>query len=88
MTATATDVARWMSESIEAEEYLYQDVAANEIGSRFGAVFTHINQHGNVAINPDVLREFKKLSGDSVVWDRSERLWRKRQDYDSPGRQQ
>jgi hypothetical protein len=50
--------------------------------------FTHINENGNMAIRRDVLVAFQRLSGDSVIWERGERMWRKRQSYDEPGRQQ
>jgi hypothetical protein len=38
-------------------------------------------------INKDVLAAFNKLTP-NAVWDRGERLWRERQSYDKPGRQQ
>ena len=35
-----------------------------------------------------VLAAFKKLTGESIIWERGERLWRKREQYDEPGRLQ
>jgi hypothetical protein len=35
-----------------------------------------------------VLTEFKKLTGDSVIWDHGQRMWRFREKHDEPGRQQ
>jgi hypothetical protein len=54
----------------------------------FGKEFLHENENGNWAINKDVLAAFRKLTGDSVVWDRSYREWRKRLSSDKPGRKQ
>ncbi|EJZ22439.1 hypothetical protein NE852_03315 [Rhizobium sp. Pop5] len=88
MTATAADVAAWMMERLSADGALYQDVAASEIASKFGEDFVTINAAGNVGIAKPVLTAFNKLSGDDVVWSRGNRYWRKREDYDLPGRQQ
>lgn len=88
MTATAEDVALWMKICLDKDGYLYQDVAVSEIVSRFGEGFTRIKENGNMAIEPPVLAEFKKLTTDQVVWERGQRLWRRREDYDMPSRQQ
>ena len=84
--ATATDVARWMVQELEREEYIYQNVIVHEIAARFGSQFTYDNRHGNLAIDRHVLDAFRNLTGDSVVWDNRQRMWRKRLDYDEPGR--
>ena len=39
---------------------------------------------GNAAISKDVLAAFRKLTKDTVVWDRSTKPWRKRNAYDQP----
>jgi hypothetical protein len=88
MPVSAKDVAAWMLEELKRDEYLYQDVAVTEIESRFGASFIYINDSGNQAIAKDVLAEFKKITRDTVVWERGQRLWRKREDYDEAGRSQ
>jgi hypothetical protein len=77
-----------MKEAVESDDFLYQDVAASEIASRFGDEFTYINENGNLAIQQAVLRQFNKATPESVVWERGQRMWRKREDYDLPGRQQ
>lgn len=85
--ATAEDVAKWMMEQVE-QRYMYQDTIVYQIRSQFGEQFTYVNENGNLAIGKDVLKAFKKLSGDSVIWERGDRCWRKRRPYDRPGRQQ
>jgi predicted phage-related endonuclease len=67
---------------------LYQEVAASEIEKRFGQDFTPTNENGNLSIRRDVLAAFRKLTDETVVWERDERMWRKREGFDSPGRQQ
>ena len=54
----------------------------------FGDDFVYINENGNLAIEKKVLNVFRKLTDDSVVWSRGERMWRLREENDEPGRQQ
>jgi len=89
MTAiTPEQVAEWMLQELERVDYLYQNMVVYDIASKFGDEFTTINDNGNMAIRKDVLARFRKLTGDSVIWERGERLWRKRQPHDEPGRLQ
>jgi len=86
--ATSRDVAEWMLDQFNRSGELYQDDAVYGIESKFGREFTHENEYGNVAIDRNVLKEFRKLTGDDVVWERRERFWRKREQDDEPGRLQ
>lgn len=86
--ATSFQVATWMLEELDRVKFLYQEEAVSQIEVKFGRDFVYENDGGNPAISRKVLSEFKKLTGDSVVWDRSERMWRRRENYDAPGRQQ
>lgn len=85
--ATAKDIAKWMLKRIEEEGYMYQQDVAYEIESLFGEEFIYINDNGNPAISKDVLKEFRKISEDTIVWVRAERMWRLREPGDPPGRQ-
>jgi hypothetical protein len=84
---TAAAVAKFMADELERTKYLYQDAVVNDIIVKFGEEFTRTNENGNLAINKDVLAAFNKLTP-NAVWDRGERLWRGRESYDKPGRQQ
>ena len=88
MPTTAADVARWMLDELEANGYLYQEVAVRRIDERFGEGFTYLNDNYNEAIDRKVLAAFRKLSEDTVVWSRSEKCWSKRSRSDAPGRRQ
>jgi hypothetical protein len=85
---TALSVAQWMASEVNSKPELYQDDAVSEIEKTFGKSFLHENTNGNLAINPDVLKEFEQLTKTSVVWAKSGRYWRLRQAGDEPGRQQ
>lgn len=85
---TPDQIAEWMLEELQRDGFLDQETAVGDIALKFGDEFTYENENGNSAIRPDVLAAFRKLSANAVVWDRSERQWRKRQTDDDPGRQQ
>ena len=84
--APAEQAAAWMREQIEQYGALYQDQAAAEITARFGDECTYQNANGNLAISRDVLKHFRALTETTVVWDAAERMWRRRETYDSAGR--
>jgi hypothetical protein len=88
MATTPDDVAKWMLSELQREKYLYQETVVYDIESKFGEDFIYNNDNGNPAIGKKVLSAFKKLTGDSVIWERGERLWRFRGEHDEPGRQQ
>ena len=82
-----SEIAQWMMEQVQEYGYLHQTVAIHLIIERFGAEFSEKTRN-TYAIRKDVLRAFKKLSSDSVVWLRREHAWRLRDEYDKPRRQQ
>jgi hypothetical protein len=86
--SSPSDVAAWMATELRRYNELHQSDAASKIESRFGRQFTYENANGKLAIGPDVLKAFNKLSGSDVVWCRSRRCWRNREDGDLPGRMQ
>jgi hypothetical protein len=85
---TPKEVAEWMLEELKRVNFLYQDTVVYQISEKFGEEYTYTNQNGNLAIDRVVLKEFRKLTGDTVIWERGERLWRFREDYDEEGRRQ
>ncbi len=85
--ATAKDVAAWMKQQVDANDYTYQDQIVYDIIGEFGEKFTHANENGNPAINKDVLDAFRKISPD-IVWSRGERLLRKREAGEDPKKRQ
>jgi hypothetical protein len=88
MEKTPEDVAQWMLEELHREKYLYQETAVYDIATKFGEIFTYYNDNGNPAIGKNILSAFKKLTGDSVIWERGQRMWRLREEHDEPSRQQ
>ena len=80
-------VAEFMVEELNRARYLYQETIVGQIDLTFGAGFTGTNAAGNSSINSNVLAAFNELTPD-VVWERGTRMWRFRESYDKPGRQQ
>ena len=68
-----------MLDELERVTHLYQEETVWTIQRTFGKQFVNDNRNGNPAIDPKVLKAFDRLTGDSVVWARGERMWRKRQ---------
>lgn len=86
--ASPEDVAAWMLKELDRQKYLYQADVVYEIEKRFGEQFVYDNQNGNRAIDGRVLKAFRTLTGDTVVWERGQRMWRRREKYDEGGRRQ
>jgi len=85
---TASDVAQWMLTTIEQQGELTQNNAYYFINKQFGSGFTMVTNSGSPSIKKSVLTAFQKISEDTVIWERSDKKWRKREFYDAPGRQQ
>lgn len=86
---SAADVAAWMLKELKREGELYQQSAADDITEKFGAQFIYDNERsGHPAISKEVLKAFSVISGDDVVWERRQKLWRFREEGDEPGRLQ
>lgn len=87
-SSTTSDVAAWMLSVIEEKGELSQNNAYYLINKHFGTGFTTVTNSGSPSIKGSVLTAFKKMSEETVIWERGEKKWRKRQFYDLPGREQ
>jgi Family of unknown function (DUF6953) len=85
--ANATSVAEWMAAQLEQSDHLFQETVARDIAVRFGKEFTYVDANGNLGLRKNVLAAFKKRTGNTVVWERRTRVWRKRTGYDRPPKQ-
>lgn len=71
------DVAAWMTSQLENQFWLYHETVVGKIKNQFGNEFVYQNRNGNLAIDRKVLTEFRKLTDGKIVWERSEKAWRK-----------
>lgn len=82
-TITDKDVAEWMIEFMGESHWLYQEVVARKIKEAWGDDFVYRNENGNLAISKGVLREFRKLTEETLVWERGEKAWRPRKPHET-----
>ena len=75
-----------MLEQLKKSGELYQEDVADKIEEIFGGHFIYENSEGGRSIAKSVLREFRKLTDGTVVWERGERLWRPKIKGDPEGR--
>ncbi|MBO7745695.1 hypothetical protein I8J29_15900 [Paenibacillus sp. MWE-103] len=72
---TAEEIARWMLAELEASGRLEQDRAVAHILSRYGDSYLYRHENGNVSIDKDVKKRFKKLHGGRAAWERDGFFW-------------
>lgn len=75
-------VAAWMVEQMGDKPRLYQEAVARSIKTVWGEEWLYKNANGNPAISKAVLKEFRKLTTDTLVWERGDLAWRKRKPTD------
>lgn len=83
---TPRDVAIWMRAELDRVGQLPQSDAVEGIVRQFGPDFAYENENGNPGIDTRVLDAFSRITGNNVVWVRSEFRWRYRRQGDKPGR--
>jgi len=88
MRSKPIDVAAWMVRFFMQNGYLHRDVAVSGIIQNFDEKYIVIYTDLNCRIRSDVLRYFRELTGNEVVWCQGYRMWRLRGAQDLPGRRQ
>lgn len=74
---TDMKVAEWMLAQIESNKWLDQGTTVYQIEKEFGEDFVYQNANGNLAISKSVLKNFRKISEGVVIWEKTEKSWRK-----------
>lgn len=76
--ATAEEIAQSMISEIRenGDRPTYQSSVVQRIREEFGEEWSYLNDNGRWAIDPKVLRSFRKLKDETVVWDRWDQSWR------------
>jgi hypothetical protein len=85
MSARPSEIAQALAEELERRGYLDHSIAV-EVVRHLDPDSIYNNDGGNEAIAKPVLNAFNKLTKATVVWDRSELHWRKRNHNDAAGR--
>ena len=76
-----------MKETAENEGCLYQDHVANTLLEHDDDRLAYWDDMGSLCVGKEVLAAFRAITPD-YVYERSTKLWRKREEYDLPGRMQ
>lgn len=79
----AKEVAEWMVEQMGKSHWLYQETVVWHMKQKWGDEYVYTNQNGNPAISKAVLKEFRKLTEDTLVWERGERAWRHKKPHET-----
>lgn len=78
-------IAQWMLHEFNKQGRLIQNTAARRIRASFGDTYVYRNKNHNWAIQQPILDEFRRITGNAVVWSRSTQLWRLRRPTDPAG---
>lgn len=75
---SANEIAEWLINRIRdnGRNRTYQQSAVEDLRSTFGDEWSYENHNGNWAISKAVLKAFRPLKDDHVIWDRSDQSWR------------
>lgn len=82
-----TDVTNWMMAQLQNENCLYQQDVVDYLVKNDNEQLLKENADGNLVLSTPVINQFRKVSGDKVVWVKPERYWRYRVNEDEPGRE-
>lgn len=69
------DVAQFMLKELNKKGTLLQVGLADIIKDKFGDEFVFTTTHGTLTIDRKVIREFNKIKGNDVVWDKDGCCW-------------
>ena len=68
-------IAEWMVGEIENRGMLRQEDAIAYVREKFGESYVFINEHGNVSLEKEVKKAFRKQHRGRVAWDRDGFFW-------------
>lgn len=84
---SADDLAQWMANEVASKGELYQSDAYDHI-ERQNSDLALESDRGHLSIAPAVLKVFRKLTANTVVWESQGKYWRTRVAQDAEGRKQ
>lgn len=79
-------IASWMIDKLQSDGCLYQDDVVDYIVRGGNESLLQENSEGNLVLDRTLLKRFKDLTTDNVVWIQSDFYWRYRVVEDDVGR--
>lgn len=73
---TVKEVAGFMLSELKKNKSLPQVGLADIIKDKFGNEFVFTTTHGTLTIDRKVIKEFNKLKGEDIFWDKDRCCWR------------
>ncbi|WP_024955048.1 DUF6953 family protein [Sulfurospirillum arcachonense] len=70
------DVAQFMLNELKKKGVLNQVGLVDIIKEKFGDEFVFETTHGTLTIDRKVIREFNKVKGENILWDKDGCCWR------------
>ncbi|WP_017347148.1 DUF6953 family protein [Pantoea sp. A4] len=83
----AKDVSNWMVEALAQSGCLYQQEVVDYLVKLDNESFLKENSDGNIALSTSVINQFRKDSGNDIVWVKPDKYWRYRVSEDEEGRE-
>ncbi|MHA8434122.1 DUF6953 family protein [Klebsiella pneumoniae] len=77
----------WMMAQLKSDDCLYQQDVVDYLVKVDNEQLLKENADGNLVLSTPVINQFRKVSGDKVVWVKPERYWRYRVSEDEDGRE-
>lgn len=70
------EIAEWMMRQFADGRFLYQHAVVRHVREDYDAgTFLYRNKNGNPALNPEILKAFKRLHGGRAKWNRRSFSW-------------
>lgn len=74
-TTTERQIAEWMVNEIKNRGMLRQEEAIAHVKEHFGEQYIFVNENGNVSLEKEVKKAFRKLHRGRIAWDRDGFFW-------------
>ena len=71
------DVARWLYKKLMNDGELSHRHAIHHVKTNFGDEFLTVSEYGKPALDPDILKTFRRYIQGKAEWDREDSKWRK-----------
>ncbi|TCM89090.1 hypothetical protein EV294_11331 [Paenibacillus sp. BK033] len=74
-TTTEQQIAEWMVNEIKFRGMMRQEEAIEHVKRHFGEQYIFVNENGNVSLEKEVKKAFRKLHKGRIAWDRDGFFW-------------
>jgi len=75
MENKSNEIAQWMLDEVKEQGMLPQETVVSYIKEKYGEQYLYTNENGNLSIDKEVKKLFKKMHRGQVAWDRDGFFW-------------